>query len=155
MMEFTEEEISLCKQVAEKHKKEIGHGDWIYIRKKRIICGIPLMEVCLVDGNYLIPKKDTMLMEKYLINEFGFSDEGYRQISRLGWFPLWTISDCLKFLRKKDYRINLHENVLTNGIEVILNHPKRIEDITNYVYKGKTPLEACLRAVLAVLEEGR
>jgi hypothetical protein len=67
--------------------------------------------------------------------------------------PLWQISDCLEFLRERGYRINLHENVLTDGTEVTLNHPERLEDITNVVYKGKTPLEACLKAVLAIVEE--
>lgn len=27
-MKFTKEEISLCKQVAEKYRKDIGYGDW-------------------------------------------------------------------------------------------------------------------------------
>ncbi|KKL27300.1 hypothetical protein LCGC14_2386530 [marine sediment metagenome] len=27
-MKFTKEEISLCKQVAEKHRKKVGWGDW-------------------------------------------------------------------------------------------------------------------------------
>lgn len=27
-MKYTKEEISLCKQVAEKHRKEVEHGDW-------------------------------------------------------------------------------------------------------------------------------
>ena len=115
-MKFTKEEIILCKQVAEKHRKFIEYGDWYEFKGKSYLKSI---------SNSLTP----------------------------AWhIPLWTISDCLEFLRKKDYRINLHENVLTNGIEVILNHPKRIEDITNYVYKGKTPLEACLKVVIEVLK---
>ncbi len=27
-MKFTKEEIILCKQIAEKHRKQIGYGDW-------------------------------------------------------------------------------------------------------------------------------
>ena len=117
-MKFTKEEVSLCKQVAERHRKEIKYGDWS-------------------------------------LNEGGFIKVWpYRHnCKRIELIPLWTISDCLEFLKERGYRINLHENVLTDGIEITLNHPERVEDITNYIYKGKTPLEACLKAVLAVLEE--
>jgi len=35
MIEFTKEEISLCKQIAEKHRKEIKYGSW-YLTKGKI-----------------------------------------------------------------------------------------------------------------------
>ncbi len=154
---ITKEEIKLCKQIAEKHRKEIVQGDWIYLRKKRIICGIPFIEACLVDGNYLIPKKDTMLMEKYLINEFGFSDEGYRQVSKLTWFPLWTVKDCLEFLDEKTTDWSLDKDIDEEGKQTgkfcfwWMASPRHKDNYT----LGKTPLEACLKAVLAVLEKGK
>ncbi|MEE9510398.1 MAG: hypothetical protein V3V81_07890 [Candidatus Bathyarchaeia archaeon] len=116
MIEFTQEEISLCKQVAGKHKKKIKFGDW-YHRE---------------DGCFLMESHDT------------FSQEWVEK----HWTPLWTISDCLEFLEKKpglhtleiigDYK-NLEWNVVLNW---------------ERLYKGKTPLEACLKAVLACLRRG-
>jgi len=110
MMKFTKEEISLCGQVAEKHRKPIKYGDWYEFR-----------------GNiYLITVKHEPEMHDVSIS-------------------LWTISDCLEFLREKKEVIELWR--AGRGSNWIC----RIK--SQKWWKGKTPLEACLRAVLAVLEE--
>ena len=65
---------------------------------------------------------------------------------------LWTISDCLEFLREKCNH------------SVVLKHDEHDEQDGWFLWLdeyhktekegyGKTPLEACLKAVLAVLEE--
>jgi hypothetical protein len=111
-MKFNKEEISLCKQIAEKHRKEIKYGDWF-------------------------------------LNEGGFAKVWpYRHnCERTDVIPLWTISDCLEFLQKKEDVIEL---VVTG---------KHLRWFCRWgnrkMRSGKTPLEACLKAVLAVLEEGK
>lgn len=74
-----------------------------------------------------------------------FFGDGYREEDCI---PLWTISDCLEFLQEKVDEIELwrHGRNLNKWLYRLNNH--RWND-------GKTPLEACLKAVLAVLEEGK
>ncbi|TES91643.1 MAG: hypothetical protein E3J87_07370 [Candidatus Cloacimonadota bacterium] len=121
-MKFTKEEISLCKQVAEKWRKKIEYGDWF------------------IDFNEVKLKT--------------FSGKGYREED---WLPLWTISDCLEFLEQKGFNHIFSficykdgEWTFTAESSVVGNPFKKIRG-----EKAKTPLEACLRAVLAVLEEGK
>ena len=111
MNKWSKEIISLCKQIAEKHKKEIAESDWYIsfedeIRYKRF--------------------RGVMFREQDAV-------------------PLWTISDCLEFLDK------------TRDITLrICSHPKFNQTTVEYddtEYYGKTPLEACLKAILAVVEE--
>jgi hypothetical protein len=120
-MKFTKEEISLCKQVAEKHRKDIKYGDWYWYEK------VEKVYLCTVRK---IPD---------------------RHKDRI---PLWTISDCLEFLIEKgwdDINIDIapkweiqclaEKGLVAKGYEC---------GVEGW---GKTPLEACLKAVLAVLEE--
>jgi len=125
-MKFTKEEISLCKQVAEKHMKPIEYGDW-------------------------------------LLNEGGFAKVWpYRHnCKRIDVIPLWTIPDCLEFLRKRNfemslcyfnkfsgYRIQIWKPEITQAFYSDYDLDRSLEQCTH-----KTPLEACLKAVSAVLEE--
>jgi len=74
--------------------------------------------------------------------------------------PLWTISDCLEFLREKDWYISmLYEHLGKEGgydldIGKLIKNTRSPEGTFEHVI-AKTPLEACLKAVLAVLEEGK
>jgi len=68
--------------------------------------------------------------------------------------PLWAISDCLEFLREQEWHIvALTDDAVFD--EIFHYHC----EITDYKFdkhhssSGKTPLEAYLKAVLAVLEE--
>ncbi len=119
-MKFTKEEISLCKQIAEKHEKEIGYGDWYWDegQKRTVICAVRLAHI--EEAPYFIKNC----------------------------FPLWTISDCLEFLRERAYLVFIGQEENKGWCEV--NAKKII-----HRHGGKTPLEACLKAVLAVLEEGK
>ena len=126
-MKFTKEEISLCKQVAEKHRKDIEHGDWM------IIEGDPHEVPALYIGQDFPVTKRTML-------------------------PLWTISDCLEFLREKGgFIVNAHDDIgdsFSIEIETANGHWKGTRWLkTRKKFIGKGLLEVCLKAVLAVLEE--
>ena len=114
-MNFTKEEISLCKQIAEKHRKKVGHGDWYLLNKALVLSVFPVS------------------------NEKDFYS--VRVI------PLWTISDCLEFFEKKGFQTFLIMELAKGwGCDGYLG---------NKIYSGEgnTILEACLKAVLAVLEE--
>ncbi len=121
-MKFTKEEINLCKQVSERHRKEIKEGDWI---------------------KYNYGKPMILLASKCCINtHLKFTDEKH-------YFPLWTISDCLEFLREKGYRLKSHYDMAD---EVWITFS--MDEKPDLFKTGNTDLEACLKAVaLAVLEE--
>ena len=119
-MKFTKKEISLCKQVAEKHRREIKYGDWFYLNEA----------------------------ENYYLWMHGFA----RIDIPKEWFPLWTISDCLEFLEKKCshyVRLRHDEHDEQDGWFLWFDEYHETEK-EGY---GKTPLEACLKIVLAVLKE--
>ena len=59
--------------------------------------------------------------------------------------PLWTISDCLEFLKEKFHILALRADDKFECELYLKTH--------SCSEVGKTPLEACLKAVLAVLEE--
>lgn len=111
-MKFTKEEISLCKQIAEKYRKEIKYGDW-YEFKGKI---------------YLQAFKSEPKMSSTAV-------------------PLWTISDCLEFLRERGYSLNQHFEDDGFFHVALCDAGKEVKG------RGDTDLEACLKAVLAVLEE--
>ncbi len=68
---------------------------------------------------------------------------------------LWNLSDCLSWLRKKGFRYNLEDyRVLypdsNELVEFVISGGK--EKYCRRKFEGETPLEACLKAVLTVLE---
>ena len=133
-MKFTKEEISLCKQVAENYRKKIKRGDWIIDDKG---------EVCLIENI----DKDNTMMAGYGKNIRYFSLD-YSEI-----IPLWTISDCLEFLREKgwtNYQFNSNKEGKTE-LHVIQT-PFEFKSNQEIIETG-TFLESLLKAILAVLEE--
>jgi len=137
MIKFTDEEISLCKQVAEKHRKEIRKGDWA-IQPDR--ANIPLLVV------------DTQMEYITLsLNYTATHDTACKSLT-----PLWTIFDCLEFLRERKPQLEF-ELLFQTGYETEPTKPHEWQLIFHWteMILGKTPLEACLKAVLAVLEEGK
>ncbi len=112
-MDFTKEEISLCKQVAEKHRKELVYGDWFIS----------------YDGGIKLK---------------ALHQKGHRHEENI---PLWTISDCLEFLIRKPR---------VRTVEVVCDFKTFSVSIRPYgTFYGNTSLEAYLKAVLAVLDEGK
>ena len=131
-MEFTKEEISLCKQIVEKHRKKIGEGDWYVSDGSDYRTG------------WSNPMLNTNDYEPVKVRLIGIGDETNRND-----VPLWTIPDCLEFLRTKGFSCF---HVDFDGDEVTLA-VDNLRDGISASFLAKTPLEACLKAVLAVLEE--
>ena len=116
-MEFTDEEINLCKQVVERHEKPIEHGDWF------------------IDME--IGSKPFLTLS--------------REVPIDNLIPLWTISDCLEFFEKKEWGLPDMSWKCEVNKKVIHIRPKgKSKEIR---FKAETLLGACLKAVLAVLEE--
>jgi hypothetical protein len=122
MNKFTKKEISLCRQVAEKHRKDIEKSDMYFYQDEIHLWSMPFKQT-----------KDIVTTDEII--------------------PLWTISDCLEFLRERcqDHVLLIHDE--GDEKEWWLWMDEYTE--TQQVGSGKTPLEACLKAVLAVLEEGK
>lgn len=146
-MKFTKEEISLCKQVAEKHRKDIEYGDWVYTYKKEITLVIsPIGKLDWSIRNYkVLPEQEGRGF--YCVHE-----------NKNEYIPLWTISDCLEFLKEKGgFIVNAHDDTgdsFSIEIETAPGHWKGTRWLkTRKKFIGKGLLEACLKAVLAVLEE--
>jgi len=127
-MPITKEEISLCRQIAEKYRKEIIKGDWWH-RNKGENPGYPA-EVVLVIG------EGTAAVFNDISNHKRLYHHG---------FPFWTISDCLEFLDKRMYTF---ERAVQLGS--IFNVSFISVDGKQKKGSGDTMLEACLKAVLAI-----
>ena len=127
MTKFTKKEISLCKQLAEKHRKKIGEGDWYISESSEYKTG--WSSPMLNDNDY----------EPVKMKLTGIFDDKDRND-----VPLWTISDCLEFLREKFERLRFCDD---KKLEVQIWLPDGF-----YYHVGKTPLEACLKAVIEVLK---
>ncbi len=127
MSEITKEEVSLCKQIAEKHRKNIEYGAW-------------------------------------LLNPGGFAKVWpYRNdCNRIDVIPFWTISDCLEFLEEKEctYILYFYSEASFDSEKVWHEKRKGWYELSLFDFRkhekqlfiGETRLEACLKAVLAVLE---
>ena len=147
MIKFTPEEINLCKQVAKKHRKEIVQGDWIVNSKNKrfLVSGVELWKsqrpglehTMAYDLDPVDRLEDAIVTLDEQIKEY---------------IPLWTVSDCLEFLKKKGFhRISL---ICWSDSNVDLwITEKKGENAIYDIIGQKTPLEACLKAVLAELEE--
>ena len=130
-MKFTKEEINLCKQIAEKYIKPMEYGDWWNDGKKVT----------------LLFSIENWVMSKNIIKE--------------EMFPLWTIFDCLKYLEiecvplKMQIRDDSYARLRGWKWRVFWGNPN-VEEGKPWggSINASTLLEACLKAVLAVLEEG-
>jgi len=148
-MKVTKEEVSLCEQVAEKYRKKIKVGDWILDSDNQswIVLGIELW------------KSSRPGLENTLAYELEPTDRNQAPIVVLEkeeiekYLALWQISDCLEFLR--EYTLQFKGLILTKT---------KVDKKWTYLFvtwhkdneyntEGKTPLEACLKSVLAVIEE--
>lgn len=119
MTEFTKEEISLCKQIVEKHRKEIVFGDW-YLDYRDDSIGLYQQEK---------PFKTTVNV-----------------------FPLWNISDSLSWLEERGFNHEFHFKRFKLGGWSFTAEDNKYKKVRG---EGETKRAACLKAVLAVLEEGK
>lgn len=123
-MRPTKKEISLSKQIAEKGVRFEPPDDW--------------------HGAYHVYHQDKTY--PWADGE----DKPYYKIEDFVWLP--EISDCLNWLKERYEDVNLGS--INNKWEIQLHdsydkvhHPEFLEDCI-----GETPLEACLDAILGVLE---
>jgi len=127
MSKLTKTEIDSCKQVAEKYIKEVKYGEWYLLNDKPILCA-------------------------YANRGFHKSLEAKNKI-----VPLWTISDCLEFLRERGLRLlglqQTDDDEYSCGFCETDDLGMRLNEATATWRDGETPLDACLKAVLAVREE--
>ena len=143
-MKPTKEEISLCKQVAEKYRKDLKIGMYVWQELSKVvqmICGLDEEERNI----YLV------------VPETGNKKVVYWNNLEGGWLtPLWTISDCLEFLAERGFWIiglQQDEDEFSFGYAETDDLGMRTIEETHKWTEGNTPLEACLKAVLVVLEE--
>ncbi len=131
-MKFTQEEISLCKQIAEGYEKEIAGGDWLYFE----------------DDIYLVLE----IVKTFENLDVYVTDCGQNISTDDDFSPLWTISDCLEFLGKKeiDYIFNFKHFKL--GDWSFTAEDRKYKKVRG---EGKTRLASCLKAVLAVVRDGK
>lgn len=127
-MEFTTEEIELCKKIAKKHRKGIKYGYWFIYEDPDRISGF----------------SNTTLNHHSLEPEFGNGKN----------ILLWQISDCINFLESKGFDhifsfIHFERGISFRAESRILDNPyKKVGG-----REAKTQLEACLKAVLVIVEE--
>ena len=136
-MKFTKEEINLCKQIAETDRllKLAKEGDWI--------------------RNEYGHASTELATSEYL----GFV---LRFVNIKHWFPLWTISDCLEYLEIEC--VPLKMQIRGDSYARLQGWKWRVSWGNPNVEEGKpwggsinapTLLEACLKAVLAVLVDSK
>ena len=138
MIKFTKEEISLCKQVAEKHRKEVGKGDWYVSEDSDYKTGW---------SNPMLNINDYEPVKKKLPGIFNDKDRND--------VPLWTIPNCLEFLRGEGYLVRLVEYEHYGGVKTITCYCYGHKTKGAFSKQGNKDEEACLKAVLVVLEEGK
>ena len=123
MIKFSEEEISLCKQVAEKYKKDIKSRQYFY-------------------NNHL--------------EKIQWSEKGQPKAK---WaIPLWTISDCLEFFGERAFYLEGLCQIDECEYELCISEMDDMGVVRHSErrFQGTTKLEACLKAVIEVLnKEGK
>ena len=122
MIKFTPEEISLCKKIAKRHRKDIEYGDWYWSTSHNK----PLIAIA---GGFRADEQ-----------------------KHFGVFKIWTISDCLEFLEEKGFNQDFHFKRFKNGNWSFTAEDNKYKKVRG---EGETKRASCLKAVLAVLVEGK
>ena len=138
--EITKAVISLCKQVAEKEGKDVVIGLYVwqeFYKSVRLIYGLDREENTI----YTVTPKTGNFDKLYWNNLEG------------GWLtPFWTISDCLKFFEKIGLNHEFKFKHFKLGGWRFTAEDNKYRKIGG---EGETRLAACLKAVLAVVGEGK
>lgn len=125
-MKFTTEEIALCKAIAEKGLNKTARE--------------------IDEGDWYV-EKDGLEPSLYVagISGYDYDEDVF----------VWQISDCLEFLREKgwrSYQFTFNEKGEIRELSIV-HIPFGFRTKHHVVINGETFLEACLKAVLAILEE--
>ena len=135
MIKFNEKEIALAKKLHDLGvRRKIRKSDWIWYKNK-----VWMVRYVSLGGEYL-----TII--------HGKNDEDERNIHRSVVVPLWQIHDCLEWLRGKGFRFILHHYAVK---EYYLGCGR--DDGSNWIEgkASKTPLEALLKAMIAITKEDK
>lgn len=76
-----------------------------------------------------------------------------KALDEIGVIPLWQEHDCLEWLREKRFNIQFNFYGEEWELRIYISGKSWHKYEAQYQRKGKTPLEALLRAVLSVMEE--
>lgn len=135
-MRFTKEEIRLCKKLAELGvSKEIKKGD----------------NVLYIDKIWMV--RYATRTPYYLTIIHGEYDEDERNVRGDKVVLIWREKDCLKWLKEKckDHVLLIHD--IDDSKKWWCWFDEYHE--TRQFEKGKTPLEALLKAMIQVVKEGK
>lgn len=133
-MKFTTEEVALCKKIAEKYRKDLKIGMYVYQKFDKSIRQI-----------YSLNKEEKEIYT--VILKTGRLDSLYWNNLEGGWLaPLWQISDCLEFY--EDNEATVERAYQLGGIF----HVSVISWKGTFKGEGNSLREACLKAVLVILE---
>ena len=125
----TKEEIALCKKIAKKHRKEIELDDKLYWKDK-----IVTVETIHTTSENL---------------DIYTASFGYVISADDDFFFLWQISDCLEFLEEKGFNQAFIFFRFKSGDWRFTAENK----YKKVMGEGKTRRAACLKVVLAIVEE--
>lgn len=137
MREFTPTEIELCKKIAEKEKREIKWGDWIYYESEFGSGNVWFVND--TEGNKLSCENEDSEI-------FVFPKDA---------IPLWQEHDCLEWLMERGFYIERlgQDDDYSWSLEIYeLDDLGMVKEIKR-AFGGESKLEPCQRAVLAVMEE--
>ncbi len=148
-MKFTKEEIALCKKIAEKHRKEIDEGDWVVLYWESKIGESWVFSVDHIERD---DKTDKPICIKKWDGDHKMMSIGFDEV-----LLLWQISDCLEFFQERALYLDGLSQIDEEEYMCIICETDELGVVKNQAsvktLEGKTPLEALLKAVLAVLEE--
>lgn len=143
-MEFNKEEINLCLQISRWYKKPIKEGDWVvHFWKDRQREEPWVFSVDHIEEHF---KTDEPLCIKEWDGDHKMMSMDFDEVT-----PLWTLSECLKFIREKGYRVKLDEELKDDPFNVACYGHKSKKAFHTY---GKTDLATCLRAIVAIFKGG-
>lgn len=144
MRKFTDTEIDLCKKIAEKERRKITEGDWLL--KDGEIGLVQNIKIDSVFNEWLIT---------LLINSEEILPSGCIKQDDIDIIPLWQEHDCLEWLMERGFYIERlgQDDECLWSLEIHEFDDMGIVKGTKGIYGGKSKLEPCLRAVLAVMEE--
>jgi len=149
-MNFSKEEIALCKEIAKYYRKPIKKGD--YIAREVGELQIPYIEYVDIvnrDGDSLVVNAIENKIYRIYSHSEGFVINGDYQVEH-ELIPIFTWQDAREWLKEKEYEL-----VTLSGDEEIqiMFHKKATHYLLTLCKQSKTDLEAILKVILEILKE--
>lgn len=141
-MKFSKEEIRLCKEIAKYYRKPIN------------------LSYVAIDGKFYLSTLDRLISEEHEYYNPKVKDDALEDINRF--WPLWTLQDCLDWLKSQEYNYYEWGSQTKKNVAVFTAihdnwHELKGAEVFKAIVEEEadTILEAALKAVLAVLKEGK